>query len=49
MVNANLFVNESAKKFVVSKLGNIFAESPKVLKNNFDNQNGLGSHQTEPT
>ena len=48
MVNANLFVSESAKKFVVRNL-EIFLLKFQMLKNNLDNNVGLGSHQTEPT
>ena len=48
MVNANLFVSESAKKFVVRNL-EIFLLKFQKLKNNLDNNAGLGSHQTEPT
>ena len=48
-VIVKIFGSESAKKFVVTKLGNISAEIPKVLKNNVHNNVGLGSHQTKPT
>ena len=48
MVNANLFVSESAKNFVVRNL-EIFLLKFQMLKNNLDNNVGLGSHQTEPT
>ena len=48
MVNANLFVSKSAKKFVVRNL-EIFLLKFQMLKNNLDNNVGLGSHQTEPT
>ena len=48
MVNANLFVSESAKKFVVRNL-EIFLLKFQMLKNNLDNNVGLGSHQTKPT
>ena len=50
MVNANLFVSKSAKKFVVVRNLEIFLlKFQKFWKNNLDNNAGLGSHQTEPT